>query len=548
MQLKTKLKKISILLLERLGLYHNVKKLIYLSRFAVNKNKMRAQLNIKYKYLWTAPEDNRTILLPLIETSHYKCIQLLLLAKALEFRGAKIKVLVCGEALEICEIRSKAMEGNPDPCWKCRFNERNIVPMFGMDVISVKGVMSNLDHTEDELTEKIIDKGYDVNISRCIEDSVVRHYYGSVSDDADEVNRVREKHIRTARISLHAAQRINEKIKPDIILGYMAAYSAWEPYKLYFESKGIPFRLVSSSQFNERSQIFNWTELYTSRRRFDMYCENRPIRFLTKPENDNLANFIAKRKNGLDPVLNKLGIAQNKSINIEKYGIIFSKEKTNICLFPNVTWDTGMSSLKSIFNTIEEWVLSTVKIASENNNFHLYIRCHPAEVLAEKNRGMGVEYTIRKNFPSLPPNVTIISSENSISSYELYSAMDIGVVTNGTIGLEMMLDKLPVIVVGSAPYSFIENINAPGSVSDYIKLITGKSDLKVPNENIVKLFAYFYFIKSPIPWYLTSKSYPGELLENFPFESIDYLRPGVERLTDHLCSCVLGSETSPESW
>ena len=548
MQLKKNFRKISIFLMNQLGLYHNVKKLIYLSMYAVKINKIRAQLSIKSKYVGAAPEDNRTILLPLIETSHYKCIQLLLLAKALEFRGAKIKVLVCGQALEICEIRSKAMEGNPDPCWKCRFNERNIVPLFGMDVISVKDVTIDLDYTKEELKEKNTDKRYDINFSRCIEDSVVRHYYGAVPDDADDVNRVREKHIRTARISLYAAQRINEKIKPDIILGYMAAYSAWEPYKLYFESEGIPFRLVSSTQFNERSQIFNWTELYTSRRRFDMYCGNRPVHFLTKAENYALKNFIATRKDGLDPVLNKLGIAQNKSLNIEKYGIIISKEKTNICLFPNVVWDTGMSSLKSIFDTIEEWVLSTVKIAIENDNFHLYIRCHPAEVLADKNSGMGIEYVVRKKFPCLPPNVTIISSENRISSYELYSAMDIGVVTNGTIGLEMMLDKLAVIVVGSAPYSFVENINAPDSVGDYIKLITGKSELKMPDENLVKLFAYFYFIKSPIPWYLTSKSYPGELLESFPFGSIDYLRPGVERLTDHLCSCVLNSETSPESW
>ena len=80
----------------------------------------------------------KKILLPIIETNHYQHFQLLIFAKALEIRGAKVKILICGQTLEGCEVKSVKMENTSDPCMKCRFNENNILPLFNFDVIRLK--------------------------------------------------------------------------------------------------------------------------------------------------------------------------------------------------------------------------------------------------------------------------------------------------------------------------------------------------------------------------------------------------------------------------
>ena len=84
----------------------------------------------------------KKVLLPLIETSHYKAIQLLLLAKALQLRGAEVLVLVCSEGLNICEIRSIKMKDNPNPCWKCKHNEKNLLPLFNLDSVTINSILT----------------------------------------------------------------------------------------------------------------------------------------------------------------------------------------------------------------------------------------------------------------------------------------------------------------------------------------------------------------------------------------------------------------------
>src|SRR6185312_10641542 len=49
--------------------------------------------------------DGPRVLVPLIETSHYQYLQVLILAKALQMRGAHVRVLICGQSLEGCEIK-----------------------------------------------------------------------------------------------------------------------------------------------------------------------------------------------------------------------------------------------------------------------------------------------------------------------------------------------------------------------------------------------------------------------------------------------------------
>lgn len=492
----------------------------------------------------------QTVLLPLIETAHYKSIQLLLIAKALELRGSKVTVLICGQHLSACEIRSIKTAKSDDPCWRCKINEEKLLPLFGLRVARLKDFVQDGDVAT--CNSQIIDKicsEIQPHFNRCIEDSVTRYYYGNVPSDADAVELVRDNYRKTAYTTLNVAHRINHAINPQLILGYMCVYAEWEPYWLYFNRQNIPFRLVSSTPFNGRAQQFHWPDLYNSKQRFELYCSKRESQILTPAEDSDLTEYLRARAKGVDPVIRKLGISKEEAKDeLSEYNLTVDKQKRNIFLFPNVYWDVGMTGLESLYTSIIQWVIETIKLAENDKSLNLFIRCHPAEVLNIDDGAKGIEDFIRDEWATLPANVQIISSKNRISSYALFPYIDLGVVMNGTIGLEMLLNGVDVVTVGQAPYSFINGLLRPKDFEEYYHILKGKKIGPKCNHDEIRLFAYFYFIKTALPWQLTKSAYPASIFDGFEFDSLVNLLPGKNRYLDHLCDCILGAEESPESW
>ena len=60
--------------------------------------------------------------------------------------------------------------------------------------------------------------------------------------------------------------------------------------------------------------------------------------------------------------------------------------------------------------------------------------------------------SINSKFISLPKNIKIIPPNTKISPYSLFPFIDVGIVYNGTVGLEMSTQGIPVVVAGNAHY------------------------------------------------------------------------------------------------
>ena len=109
------------------------------------KRTLRAQLRFKIEHRHgSMPASNSPrILVPQIETSHYQFYHMLVLAKALELRGAQVKVLLCGSRLDGCEIKSINNIHSRDPCVNCRLNHKNLVPIFQLDTVQVQDYVTD---------------------------------------------------------------------------------------------------------------------------------------------------------------------------------------------------------------------------------------------------------------------------------------------------------------------------------------------------------------------------------------------------------------------
>ncbi len=489
------------------------------------------------------------VLVPLIESSHYQIYQVLLIAKALKIRGADVRILLCDATLPACEIKS-IRNTKVDPCLNCRVNARYLIPEFQLNTMRLSGIISNKKIEDLQQIAKAIVSEYPtyyeyagVNIIRTVDDSVTRYFYGGVpTEPSEELNLVRLRYVTSILIGFEAAKNIHKIWDPDIIFGNMEVYVDWSPYHQYFSKHGKKSATISMSQFNYQTLLINANSLYRSNERYlnwNKANENKPLDAL---QEDEIKQFVRKRFKGDSDVFRQYGFFNEDSELIK-----VDKSKRNIFLFSNVFWDVGMSEFGDLYEGVISWVLSSIDLIKDYSDCHLYVKPHPAESFDVKS-SKGIVDFIHEKFPQLPSNVTIIFPEMKIRTYDLFEYIDVGVVYNGTLGLEMLFSGIPVISCGKTPYGGINLVSEPDSEKEYLDLLLGKLQIAEPTKKQVNHFAYFYFIKTLIPWNFTASAY-GEEFQGFKMDSIKDILPASDYYLDHICNSIVSSnEDFMDNW
>jgi hypothetical protein len=148
----------------------------------------------------------------------------------------------------------------------------------------------------------------------------------------------------------------------------------------------------------------------------------------------------------------------------------------------------------------------------------------------------------------LPSNITIIEPEWKIKTYDLFPYIDLGVIFTGTLGLEMMMSGIPVISTGATTHFGLGFAAEPESEVEYLALLLGNTKTPSYSKQELELFAYFYFIRSKIPWPRTHQAY-NDNFRGFAFHSLDEILSGKNAYLDHLCNCIMNLDsTVAESW
>ncbi len=499
------------------------------------------------------------VLIPWIESNHYQYLQGLAIAKALQLRGAEVKVLLCGECLSGCEIKSVKNKADKDPCWECRINRKSIASLFELDVITLADVINNKDMQalkgeaeiigSKQLPEIVRNK---IRLNQCIEDSIVRYYYGNVPNESEELAAVRIAHTHTALIAAEVSRRIDETWRPSVVLNSMYCYSAWEPFFRHFRSKGNRFRSISISPYNFKSIIMDSFTIYQDSQRFLKFINQRSDKQLLPEERLQLENFLQNRFSGQSQIFKDWGYFEESSskkiLDELKQRLHLDSKKRNIFLFSNIYWDIGMSDYAGLYPGIISWVMDTIELLKEDTSCHLYIKPHPGEVFDSSTSLKGVSQVIRERYSILPSNVTIIEPQERINTYSLFPLIDVGVIFNGTLGLEMMLNKVPVISTGKTTFEGLGFTFEPKSRNEYVDALLGKTQIDKPSQSTLEMYAYFYFIKSLIPWTLTKQAY-ADVFTGYNFSNLNELNFGNDQYLDHIINCITFPETTCfENW
>jgi hypothetical protein len=116
----------------------------------------------------------------------------------------------------------------------------------------------------------------------------------------------------------------------------------------------------------------------------------------------------------------------------------------------NVPYDAGFLRLTTIFPSMRDWLVETVRHLLNNSELPVVVRVHPGEALHYGGRESSVD-TLAAAGLSSHARLRVIGPTEKVNTYPLMERCRAGVVFSSTTGVEMAMLGRPV-VVGSKVY------------------------------------------------------------------------------------------------
>jgi hypothetical protein len=138
------------------------------------------------------------------------------------------------------------------------------------------------------------------------------------------------------------------------------------------------------------------------------------------------------------------------------------KNKKIVSIFGNVSWDTSQYISNSIFDSMFDWTNSLIEIIEKFPEYEFIFRAHPGENRPLKKTYFGLSEWFDIHVKNKFDNVTCISADSKINSYDLINVSDVVLVYNSTIGMESAMLGKKTFVAADTHYSkqpFVENFN-----------------------------------------------------------------------------------------
>jgi hypothetical protein len=184
-------------------------------------------------------------------------------------------------------------------------------------------------------------------------------------------------------------------------------------------------------------------------------------------------------------------------------------DKPIALLCTNVVGDSLALGRQVFTAGMADWLAKTVRHFAQRTEFQIVVRVHPGELLGAGHPSVDI---VRSVVPDMPPHVVVIPPESKINTYDLIELAHIGLVYTTTVGLEMAMSGVPVIVGGMTHYRGKGFTYDPETLSEYINMLDQRLRRplgeKIPQEQIELAWTYayrfFFDYPFPFPWHLVT--------------------------------------------
>ena len=178
-----------------------------------------------------------------------------------------------------------------------------------------------------------------------------------------------------------------------------------------------------------------------------------------------------------------------------------------ILLATNVLGDSLTLGRQVFSRTMAEWIERTVTYFADREDVQLVIRVHPGEVLTH---GTSMVDVVRAALPEIPPHIHLVLPDEKLNTYDMVDITDLGLVYTTTVGLEMAMRGIPVVVAGQTHYRNRGFTIDPDSWKSYFSALSSALDdpeaVRLTQEQVELSwrYAYLFFFEfaKPFPWHL----------------------------------------------
>lgn len=179
-----------------------------------------------------------------------------------------------------------------------------------------------------------------------------------------------------------------------------------------------------------------------------------------------------------------------------------------ILLATNVLGDSLTLGRQVFSKTMAEWIERTVTFFAGREDVQLVIRVHPGELLTH---GTSMVDVVRGALgEEIPPQIHLVGPEEKVNTYDITDIADLGLVYTTTVGLEMALRGIPVVVAGQTHYRNRGFTQDPASWESYFatldQLLADLEAARLTQEQVELAWRYaylfFFAFPKPFPWHL----------------------------------------------
>jgi hypothetical protein len=191
------------------------------------------------------------------------------------------------------------------------------------------------------------------------------------------------------------------------------------------------------------------------------------------------------------------------------------------------------------------WLERTVAYFSQKADTQLVVRIHPGE---RYTRGPSVAQVIQSALPELPENIHLVAFDAPVNTYDLIQVADLGLVYTTTVGMEMAMSGVPVVVAGRTHYrgrGFTHDPDSWEAYFDYLdRALTSGAQNHLARQQVEQAWNYayrfFFEFPMPFPWHVL---YMPQDVSAWPLERV--LQEEGQQQYAETFRCLSGA---PRSW
>jgi hypothetical protein len=318
-----------------------------------------------------------------------------------------------------------------------------------------------------------------------------------------EIYRLRkERNEDAARLAM--AYLMNNR--PDVVI--VPNGTIQELGVVYRVARSLKIPTVTYEFGDQRQRIWVARNAEVMRQETDTLWKARQETPLTEPQLERLRSlFVARQRAALWENFARLWQDTPPQGGEQARAALGLDQRPVVLLATNVLGDSLTLGRQVFSKTMAEWIGRTVQYFMGRPDVQLVIRIHPGEVLTH---GLSMAEVVRQVIPHLPEHIRLIGSKDKLNTYDLIEVADLGLVYTTTVGLEMAMDGLPVIVSGHTHYRSRGFTMDPDNWVAYFKLLGALLEnpraYRLSKEQVEHAWRYayrfFFDFPRPFPWHL----------------------------------------------